>query len=268
VGDPTQLHQVLLNLCVNARDAMPAGGTLTLTARNLMLDSNYVGLIWDQAAPPGPYVSLEIADTGTGMPPDLIEKIFDPFFTTKEVGKGTGLGLSTTLGIIKSHGGFIRVYSELGKGSKFDLYLPAQTESSAESVAAPEPELPRGNGELILVVDDEEGVRKITSRTLEKFGYGVLLASDGAAAVAHYAQRGPEIAAVITDMMMPIMDGATTIQVLRRMNPAVRIIGSSGLSANGPMAHAAQLGVSHLLSKPYTGETLLKTLKEVLAARP
>ncbi len=264
MGDPTQLHQVLLNLCVNARDAMPHGGTLTLSAENIALDAQYAGL--NAEARPGPYVFLQVEDSGTGMTPEIMEKIFDPFFTTKEVGKGTGLGLSTSLAIIKSHGGFIRTYSEPGKGATFKVYLPAQTEPSPATAVAQEAEMPRGKGELILVVDDEPAVREVTQLTLEAFGYRVLTAADGVEAVAIYARRGAEIALVLTDMMMPVMDGLATIQVLRKMNPAVRIIGASGLMANGHLAKAADLGVRHFLPKPYTAETLLRVLKKVLSA--
>jgi len=262
VADATQLHQVLLNLCVNARDAMPDGGSLTISAKDLTLDEHYAAL--DPEAAAGPYVFLQVEDSGAGMPPEVVERIFDPFFTTKDVGKGTGLGLSTSLGIIKSHGGFIRVYSEPGKGSKFTVYLPAQTEASDHAAVEVAVEIPRGNGELILVIDDESFVRQITQQTLEAFGYRVALASDGAEAAAAYASRGTEIAAVIMDMMMPVLDGPATILVLRRMNPAVRILAASGLSANEPDASAVNLGVKYFLAKPYTAETLLNTLKQVL----
>jgi PAS domain S-box-containing protein len=265
LGDPTQLHQVFLNLCVNARDAMPDGGSLTISADNTQLDSHYAGLNPDARA--GPYVVLHIEDNGSGIPPEVIDKIFDPFFTTKEVGKGTGLGLSTTLAIIKSHGGFIRVYSESGKGATFKIYLPAQTEPFAGTTADTPAEMPRGNGELILVVDDETSVRQITQQTLEAFGYRVTLAADGAEAVAIYAVRASEIAVVLTDMMMPVMDGASTIRVLRKINPAVRVIGASGLAANSQLTQTASLGVKHFLPKPYTAETLLKTLKQILAEK-
>ena len=264
MGDATQLHQVLLNLCVNARDAMPDGGTLTLSAENIVLDAQYAGL--NVEAKPGPYVFLQVEDSGTGMSPELMEKIFDPFFTTKEVGKGTGLGLSTSLAIVRSHGGFIRVYSEPGKGATFKVYLPAQTESSPAAAAEQAAEMPRGHGELILVVDDESAVREVTQLTLEAFGYRVLTAADGVEAVAIYARRGEEIALVLTDMMMPVMDGPSTILVLRKMNPAVRIIGASGLTANGHVVQADSLGVRHFLPKPFTAETLLKALKKVLSA--
>jgi PAS domain S-box-containing protein len=264
LGDPTQLHQVLLNLCVNARDAMPDGGTLIISAENRLLDEHYAGL--NPESRPGPHVFLQVEDTGTGMPPEIIEKIFDPFFTTKEVGKGTGLGLSTSMAIVKSHGGFLRVYSEVGKGTKFKVYLPGQTEKSETAIVAAAAEMPRGNGELILVADDEASVRQITQQTLEAFGYRAILACDGAEAVAHYARRGAEIAVVLTDMMMPVMDGPATIRVLRKLNPSLPIIAASGLSANSHVAQAASLGVKHFLPKPYTAETLLKALKQELAA--
>ncbi len=263
-GDPTQLHQVLLNLCLNARDAMPMGGTLTISAENLSLDAQYAGQSLNVEAKAGPYVFLQVKDTGAGIPPEVLEKIFDPFFTTKDLGKGTGLGLSTSLAILKSHGGFIHVYSEVGKGTTFKIYIPAQDESSPEAAAELAAELPRGNQELILVVDDEAAVRQITQQTLEAFGYRVVLAADGAEAVAVFARRGAEIAVVLTDMMMPIMDGPATIQVLRRMNSKVRIIGSSGLTPHGHVAHAHSLGLEHFLPKPYTAETLLKAIKQVL----
>jgi PAS domain S-box-containing protein len=264
-GDPTQLHQVLLNLCVNARDAMPDGGTLTIAAESLVVDAHYAGLSLHSEAKPGSYILIRVKDSGTGMPREVLEKAFDPFFTTKEIGKGTGLGLSTSLAIIKSHGGFIHVYSEPGKGTEFKIYLPAQTENSPAVAAERDAEMPHGHGELILVVDDEAAVREITQRTLESYGYRALLAAEGTEAVAIYGQQRAEIAVVLTDMMMPLMDGPTAIQILRRMNPAVRIIGASGLSDEDHVAHATSLGVKHFLPKPYTAETLLVTLRQVLA---
>jgi PAS domain S-box-containing protein len=261
-GDPTQLHQVLLNLCVNARDAMPNGGTLSLAASNIILDEHYAGM--NIEANPGPHVRIVVEDSGTGMSPEVIERIFEPFFTTKELGKGTGLGLSTTIAIIKSHGGFVRVYSEVGMGSRFHIYLPAHTESGATVVDFAPIELPRGNNELVLVIDDEAAVRQITRQTLETFGYRVVLASDGVEATSIYAARKQEISVVLTDMMMPLMDGPTTIQVLLRLNPQARIIAASGLNANGMVAKAVSAGVKFFIPKPYTAETLLKTLREVI----
>ncbi len=262
-GDPTQLHQVLLNLCVNARDAMPNGGAITISAENIHLDEHSAGMNVD--AQPGPYVVLCVEDTGTGMPPEVIERIFDPFYTTKEQGKGTGLGLATSLAIVKSHGGFIHVYSEPEKGSKFRVYIPAQTETALEAETSLKIEMPRGNGELILVVDDESSVRQITQQTLEAFGYRVVLASDGAEAVAVYASRGAEVAAVVTDMMMPGIDGPATIQVLRKMKANLPVIAASGLSTDAQVGKARDLGVKHFLPKPFTAEALLKMLKQVLA---
>ncbi len=262
-GDATQLHQVLLNLAVNARDAMPLGGTLRILGFNQTLDEPYAALSGQVAA--GNYLCLRLEDSGTGMPPDILDKIFDPFFTTKEIGQGTGLGLSTSLAIVKSHDGFIRCYSEPGKGTRFDLYLPARQEESAGSRADKAEALPRGQNELILVVDDEESVRQVTKHTLETFGYRVVLASDGAEAVAVFADLRDQIQLVLTDMMMPIMDGNATIHALLRIKPNLVIVTASGLDGNGAMVKASHAGVKHFLPKPYTAGVLLKTLRQALS---
>jgi PAS domain S-box-containing protein len=261
-GDPTQLHQVLLNLCVNARDAMPEGGALTLTAGNVVLDEHYAAMNID--AKTGPHVLLQVEDTGTGIPAELIDKIFDPFFTTKAVGKGTGLGLSTTLAIVKSHGGFIRVYSEKNSGAQFRIYLPAIRTETATPPSIAASELPRGRGETVLMVDDEVAIRNINRQILETFGYRVILASDGAEAVSLYADNHADVAAVVIDMMMPVMDGPTAIRSLMKINPAVRVIAASGISANANSAKAAGVAVKQFLPKPYTTEILLKTLRTVI----
>ncbi|MDF3056626.1 MAG: sensory box protein [Rariglobus sp.] len=266
VGDPTQLHQVLLNLCVNARDAMPEGGRLAITAENVHLDAHYAAMNIEAKA--GPHVVIEVEDTGTGIPHAIIEKIFDPFFTTKEVGKGTGLGLSTSIAIIKGHEGFIRVYSEPGKGTRFRVYLPAKPTAENPAAIAESTDRPRGRGELVLVVDDEVAIRDITKQTLEAFGYQVLLAADGAEAVALYAAHRDRVAVVLTDMMMPVMDGPAAIQALIKINPAIRIIAASGITANSSVAKAVGFGVKHFLAKPYTAGTLVKALREVLQAAP
>ena len=263
-GDPNQLHQILLNLCVNARDAMPDGGRLTLSAGNVTLDAAFVSANID--AKEGPHVMLQVQDTGTGIPPDIIDRVFEPFFTTKDVGKGTGLGLSTSLAIVKSHGGFIRIDSAPGEGATFSVYLPAQGTSRPAPTRAKAVELPRGHGELILVVDDEAPVRLVTRRMLEAFGYRVALASDGAEAVALYADQKGEIAVVITDMMMPVMDGPATIRALKSLRADVRIIAASGLHGPGSDLHAdSTAAVRHFLPKPYTVETLLTALRRVLS---
>lgn len=266
LGDPTQLHQVLLNLCVNARDAMPDGGRILVQASNERLDESYAVMNLD--AQPGPYLKIVVTDTGTGIPQSIIEQIFDPFFTTKELGKGTGLGLSTSLAIIKSHGGFIQVESERGHGSRFCLCLPALETASLTATAADEgQDLPHGNGQTVLVVDDEQTIREITQQTLIAFGYKALMAADGAEAVTLYAQHRQNISIVLTDMMMPVMDGPATIKVLRNMNPDLKIIAASGISTNDTVAKATALGVRHFVSKPYTAESLLRVLKESLTAQ-
>jgi PAS domain S-box-containing protein len=263
LGDPTQLHQVLLNLCVNARDAMPNGGILGIAVENRRLDRQYVAM--NTKAKPGPYVLITVTDTGSGIPPGLLDKIFDPFFTTKEVGQGTGLGLSTVMGIVKSHEGLINVYSEVGKGTKFNVYLPAlETSSGTPGNETQRLELPRGKGETILLIDDETSILTITSQTLEAFGYKVLTATDGAEGVALYAQNRGSVALVLTDMMMPLMDGTSTIRALLRLNPRLKILAASGLNATGVAAQPSESGVRHFLMKPYTAGSLLKTIRMTL----
>ncbi|HJQ24255.1 MAG TPA: PAS domain S-box protein [Blastocatellia bacterium] len=262
LGDATQMHQVLMNLCVNARDAMPDGGKLTIKVENTHLDENYARMHLE--ARPGRYVVVTVADTGTGIPPHIIDKIFEPFFTTKEHGKGTGLGLSTVSGIVRGHGGFINVYSEADRGTQFRVFLPAITVAESHALVEAQSDMPMGQGEVVLVVDDEMAIREITRSTLEAFGYHVLTASDGTEAIAQYAQNKDSIQVVLTDMMMPYLDGAATIRALQKINPQVRIIASSGLTENGRHHEAAQAGVKTFLSKPYTAERLLKALAEIL----
>lgn len=261
-ADATQVHQVLMNLCVNARDAMPNGGTILITAENASLDENYARMHLE--AQSGPFVVVTVADTGVGMSPEVQSRIFEPFFSTKEMTKGTGLGLSTVETIVKSHGGFINVYSEVGKGTQFALYFPALAQGEKADAADEHQDLPLGNGELILVVDDEQAIREITRGTLETFGYRVLTASDGTEAVALYAEKKGEIAAVLTDMVMPFMDGSATIRALQKMDPRVRIIAASGLPAGQHSGDNGLSGVQAFLNKPYTAEKLLKVLAEVL----
>jgi PAS domain S-box-containing protein len=261
-ADATQIQQVLMNLCVNARDAMQDGGTLTITTENVTLDDNYARINIDAKA--GRYVLITVTDTGTGIGPEIVERIFEPFFTTKEIGKGTGLGLSTALTIVRSHGGFINVYSEPNKGTKFAIYMPAIEIPSADSKKAIPPALPQGRGELVLLVDDEEAIRVITTGTLETFGYNVITASDGAEAVAIYAEKKDEISVVLTDMMMPFMDGQAMIRAIRRINPQAKIIAASGLNVSEREIEASNAGVKTFLSKPYTAEKLLTTLDSLL----
>lgn len=263
LGDPTQVHQILLNLCVNARDAMPNGGSLTIGVENSVLDEQYAAMHIEAKA--GRYVNISVTDSGMGMPQGILDKIFEPFFTTKELHKGTGLGLSTVMAIVKSHEGFINVYSEPGKGTTFKVYLPAmEISSEARKEQSEEVSLPRGKGETVLVVDDEASIVIITSQTLQAFGYRVLTATDGADALGVYLQHQNEIAVVLTDMMMPVMDGPAMIHALMRINPTVKIIAASGLNANGSVAKTSGGGVKHFLTKPYTAGTLLKTMRAIL----
>jgi PAS domain S-box-containing protein len=263
-GDPTQLHQVLMNLCVNARDAMPAGGMLTIKGENTVLDEASAHQVID--AVPGRYVLLTVSDTGTGIPPQILEKVFEPFFTTKEPGRGTGLGLSTVHAIVKSHKGFIRVFSTPGKGTTFQIYLPSQSAGETPDAAEEEGLALTGSGELVLVIDDERMVLNMTEEILGSSGYRVLTASGGREGVSIYARQGNMIHAVLVDMMMPQMDGLAVIQALRRMNPDVKILAMSGIPREGgddPVQKMAQ----HFLSKPFTAATLLRALRDILRKR-
>ncbi|OKH11834.1 hybrid sensor histidine kinase/response regulator [Fischerella major NIES-592] len=259
-GDSTQLHQVLMNLCVNARDAMPDGGSLTISAENLLIDENYARMNLD--AKVGPYTVVTVADTGVGIPREIVERIFEPFFTTKELGKGTGLGLSTVIGIVKSHGGFVNVYSEVGRGTQFKVYLPAAQGIQIESTPQLEPLA--GKGELILVVDDEPAIQEITRASLETHNYKTLVASDGIEAIALYAQNRDKISAVLMDIMLPSLDGLTAIRTLQKINPSVKIVATSGLASSSKLAEASTTNISGFLSKPYTVKELLLTLQKVL----
>lgn len=261
-GDATQVHQVLLNLCVNARDAMPGGGRLSITASNVEVDANYSIMLMN--AKPGPYVLIEVADSGIGIPVEIQERIFDPFFTTKELGKGTGLGLSTVLGLVKGHGGVISLSSAPGMGSTFQIFLPAipvECEGAEESQS---PAPPRGAGELILVVDDEEPVTNAARTVLTSFGYEVLLARDGTEALAVFAQQLGKIALVLTDLMMPYMDGLTLIRTLRRLQADIPIVASTGLGEKAQLNELRNLGVETVLHKPYNARMLVRTVADTL----
>jgi len=258
-ADATQLHQVLMNLVVNARDAMPDGGTLSISAANFFIDENYAQMNLD--AQVGPYIVITVSDTGTGIPPEIVDRIFEPFFTTKELGVGTGLGLSTVIGIIKSHGGFVNVYSEVRQGTKFKVYLPAV--EGTQTQQAEDSELYTGHGKLILVVDDELAIREITKISLETYNYKVLTAIDGIEAIALYAQHKHKISAVLMDMMMPLLDGQTASRTLQKINPQVKIIAVSGLASSDKVAAAMANGVKAFLSKPYTVRELLHTINAV-----
>ncbi|MGA8808025.1 MAG: response regulator [Thermoanaerobaculia bacterium] len=263
-GDATQLTQVLLNLCVNSRDAMPRGGHIVISARNHVLSDTEALL--HGAVAGGGYAVLEVTDTGEGMSKEIIDRIFDPFFTTKEVGSGTGLGLSTVQGIVSNHGGFVAVASAAGEGSTFTVYLPArrthvETAASPASLAAP----PLGNGETILLVDDDASVLSITQQTLEEFGYRVVTAMDGAQAIGIFSRQHEEIALILTDMAMPVIDGFALIAAVNRIARNVRLIATTGNPSAAAMTKIAKSGVPHILIKPYAADQLLRMIAAVLA---
>jgi PAS domain S-box-containing protein len=259
-GDATQLHQVFLNLCVNARDAMPNGGRLRITAENHAVDKLFARLNINMCA--GNYVLVTIADTGTGIPSDILDRIFDPFFTTKPIGEGTGLGLSTVLGLVDNHGGFVRVASTPGQGTEFKIYLPT-AEGEEKAIATDfESVLPTGNGELILIVDDDPAVREANRSLLEDHNYQTLIASDGIEAMGIYAQQMQSIDLVLIDAMMPHASGATAIRTICWMNPQAKILAISGLSSNRESSIDA--GAQAFLTKPYQLATLLKTVSQLL----
>ena len=261
-GDATQIQQVLMNLWVNARDAMPQGGTLTARVDNVMVTEDEKRL--HPKAKTGPYVVISVIDTGTGIAPELMDKIFDPFFTTKPVGQGTGLGLPTVLGIVESHGGFLHVDSKVGKGTTFKVYLPAASSEKEESQETEFTSLPRGNGELVIVVDDEPAVRDIACRVLSSHGYRPLPACEGKEAIALFEQNHDKVKAIVSDFMMPHMDGPTTIRALRKVQPDIKTIMITGLGEDARVAEAKSAGSDLVLSKPFTAEQLLGALKQLL----
>jgi PAS domain S-box-containing protein len=261
LGDATQLHQVMINLCVNGRDAMPEGGELRLTVEEVEVDGVKAGEIGN--VEPGRYVRLAVADTGTGMTPAVRAKIFDPFFTTKEAGKGTGLGLSTVATIVREHRGFVEVESQVGRGSRFLVYLPiCEAPKREPEIAAAD--LPRGQGELVLVADNEHSVREITKLTLEAHNYRVLLAGDGAEALSVYVQNRGEVALVITDILMPIMNGRALIHALRKLTPAMPIVAFSGADRSNSLVGTLDDESLALLRKPATPGQLLTAVAAAL----
>jgi len=266
LGDATHLHQALLNLCVNARDAMPAGGVLTLAAENVTVDEKMA-----REAPGGKVgrqVCLSVTDTGDGIPPESLERIFEPFFTTKTAGKGTGLGLSTVMGIARSHGGFVRVMSSVGRGSRFEVFLPLTDSPQSLTGAASTTRSPFVHGETVLVVDDEIAVCELVRRVLERQGYEVLAANGGEAALRLFEEHRGIIKAIITDMMMPNVDGPALVRLVRQIDPAARIIGISGAGDTAMLDKIESLKLAGFLPKPFAVEMLLRLLQKVLLAPP
>jgi two-component system, cell cycle sensor histidine kinase and response regulator CckA len=260
-ADPSQIEQVLLNLCFNARDAMPKGGQLLIETRNIDLDAHYCDRRAD--AKPGPHIQLSVSDTGVGMDPGMMERIFEPFFTTKEVGKGTGLGLATVLGIVEQHGGFLDVYSELGKGTAFRVYLPA-SEGAADPLHQVDDAPVRGGTETILVAEDHEGMYEMAKEILESLGYRLLLARDGEEAVDQFATHRNDISLVLLDVIMPKLNGIDAYEQMCKAKPGVPAIFTSGYSDHGPMLTSLTTKVAAVLQKPYGSKVLARRVRELL----
>lgn len=267
LGDATQLHQILLNLCVNARDAMPQGGHLTLRTENVTVDETFA--MTTPEAHLGRYLLIEVEDTGTGIPPEIIDRIFEPFFTTKDPDRGTGLGLSTVVGIVKGHGGFIRVYSQPGHGSRFNVYLPALADDhpNPESPHAAQKPSVDGRGLSVLVVDDDANVRQALATVLASLGFKVIQATDGAEGLVIAVERRTEIRLVITDVHMPHLGGVQLVQALHRVSPKLPIIVTSGRIDEHDERQFHEYGVASILPKPFTHEALVAALAAVLLGR-
>ncbi len=262
LGDPTQLHQILLNISLNARDAMPQGGDLTISARNIKIDGdNSLG----SDLVPGPYVLVSVKDTGTGISKDIVDKIFDPFFTTKEIGKGTGLGLSTSLGIAKRHGGFIKVESEIGKGTTFSIYIPAQLELEKISSPVRPVKAMQSSGEFILVIDDEVEIREMIKDALAPTGYQILQASNGLEGLLQFKNSKNKISLLVTDLMMPTLDGLNFIQKIRQTNPQIKVLAISGLQSDENIEKAFMAGADAFLAKPFSVDSLKQKIVETLS---
>ncbi|HSD33445.1 MAG TPA: PAS domain S-box protein [Gemmatimonadales bacterium] len=263
-ADQGQLQQVIVNLSVNARDAMPAGGTLTISTGAVDLGPSFVAA--RPGSQPGPHILLQVTDTGMGMDAETRGRVFEPFFTTKAVGKGSGLGLATVYGIVKQSGGYIDVSSEPTRGSVFTVYLPRVLEGAP---VAPEPvpaEPPRAGGETVLLVEDEPGVRSLACRALRRFGYRVLEAGNGAEALKVARASQDPIHLLLTDVVMPEMGGRELALMLKRERPATRVLYTSGYPDTAALQEEVQEAVVAYLPKPYTPEDLAKKVREVLAA--
>ncbi len=265
-ADATQIQQVIMNLCVNARDAMTKGGTLTISLNQQLLDAP--GAKIHPKAKPGTYVVMAVTDTGNGIPPELLDKIFDPFFTTKPLGQGTGLGLATVMGIAEKHGGFVHVESRQNVGTTFAIYIPSLAKEAESSVLGGQSsEVARGNGELILVVDDEPAVRKLTSTILNRNGYRTIVASEGREGRELFEQNKNEIRLVVSDLMMPQVDGPTMLRGLKELSVGLRSIIITGLGEENRISEAKAAGADAVMHKPFTAEQLLMQVKHLLTTK-
>ncbi|HLX95222.1 MAG TPA: ATP-binding protein [Verrucomicrobiae bacterium] len=265
-GDTTELYQVLLNLCVNARDAMPQGGELTLNADNQTLSRAAKSVFAD--VPAGDYVVLAVADTGTGIPPEVLPRIFEPLFTTKAPDKGTGLGLSTVAGIVKNHNAYIQIHTEAGKGTEFKIYLPTSKSLEKDRSCEPEKALPAGHGELILLMDDEATVRQLTQTTLQNYGYRVVTAKSGLDGMTVFEEYKDEIKVLVSDTDMPVLDGIAAIRAIQKLKPEIPVIITSGTERD--REQLAGIDRTHLiiLEKPYSVEQILNAVAQGVASKP
>ncbi|MBI2619614.1 MAG: PAS domain S-box protein [Ignavibacteriales bacterium] len=268
LGDQNQLGQVIMNLCINARDAIEeprestAEGLLTITTTHFEAGAGFVDV--HLSAAPGQYVCITVRDNGAGMTQEVRQRIFEPFFTTKGKGRGTGLGLSMVYGIVRNHGGFIDVFSESGKGTEIKIFLPGAETMDEQLQTAVEEELPYGNGEVVMVVDDEPMLRELVADVLAGQGYKVVLAANGKEAVELYKQEQNRIRLVILDMIMPEMDGQATFQALKTLNPEIKVLISSGFSQDSSVQVLLHSGAAGFVGKPYQTEDLLKAVSNHL----
>jgi CheY-like chemotaxis protein len=260
-ADPGQIEQVIVNLAVNSRDAMPSGGKLIIETTNVELDEEYARK--HIAVKPGSYVMLSVSDTGVGMTPEVKERVFEPFFSTKEIGKGSGLGLSTVYGIVKQSGGNIWVYSEPGKGTTFKIYLPQVDEPLTELKEIVSKEVPRGH-ETILIVEDEETVRKLAVRILKGLGYTILEAPEGGGALIQCEDFKKPIHLILTDVVMPGMSGRKLVERLKEIHPEIKALYMSGYTDNAILHHGVLEKGTHFIQKPFTLEDLARKVREVL----
>ena len=258
--DQGQIDQVLLNLYVNAWQAMPGGGDLYIDTSNVLLDDNYVEPF---GVTPGNYVKISVTDTGVGMDEAVRKRIFEPFFTTKEIGSGTGLGLASAYGIIRNHGGIINVYSEKGKGTTFNIYLPASQKEVSSEEKRPEEEILKGT-ETILFVDDEDIVLDVGRDILEAMGYKVLSARSGKEAVEIYGKHKDEIDLVVLDMVLSDMGGGEVYDIMKEADPDIKVLLSSGYSVQGQASGILERGCDGFIQKPFDIKALSHTIREIL----
>ncbi len=263
MADSSQVGQILLNLGINARDAMPDGGTLTVETENVELREDFCAAYPELK--PGPYVLLTVSDTGHGLDKETIKRIFDPFFTTKSMAKNTGLGLATVYGIVKLHRGHITCCSEPGRGTTFRVYFPAMKRELEEKTSTEEP-VPKGGTETILLVDDEKDLLQLAVKMLSCFGYKVMEAVDGKEALGIYKEQKESVSIVILDLIMPKMDGQHCLDEILKLNPEAKVLIASGYSDEATRKGLLEKGAGGFVSKPYRLRQLLQTVRDVLDA--